>query len=247
MNEPSTSRPSPETAAPRFDRKFIEDNDLLERYLRNQLPFKGARDLERWCLEHPEFLEELKLADRTQASLKLLEASGSPQDLTEPGIPWWKTPYFMIGLGVVALFSLLGFWALFGKNVVLRDQLAEVRVQLRQGTMAPPSSEFERRISPDRAPGINQAQIAVNHKTPELVDLRIDMSYAHEDRFRVTVDKRDQGRVLVINNLARDSNGDLRISFNSSALAGGEYAVRLEGLPFRGAPVADGWLKLIVH
>ena len=32
--------------SPRFDRKFIEDHKLVERYLENKLPFKGARDLE---------------------------------------------------------------------------------------------------------------------------------------------------------------------------------------------------------
>ncbi len=247
MNESSTSRPNPDAASLRFDRKFIEDNGLLERYLCNQLPFKGARELERWCLEHPGFLEELKLAERTQASLKLLEASGNPQDLTEPGVPWWKTPYFMIGLGAVTLFSVLGFWAVFAKNVVLRDHLAEVRAQLSNGTMAPPSSEFGQRVAPDRVSEADRAQVEVNHQSPAIVDLRVNMAYAHEDRFRVTVDKRDQGRALMIDNIARDSNGDLRISFNSSALAGGEYDVRIEGLPFAGTPLAVGWFKLTVR
>ena len=39
-----TGKPAP--ASPRFDRKFIEDHKLVERYLENKLPFKGARDLE---------------------------------------------------------------------------------------------------------------------------------------------------------------------------------------------------------
>ena len=77
---------------PRFDAKFIEDHKLIERYLENKLPFKGARDLENWCRAHPEYLNDLKLAERAQASLKLLEASGQPQDLREPKPPWWKIP-----------------------------------------------------------------------------------------------------------------------------------------------------------
>ncbi len=44
--------------APRFDKKFIEDHKLIERYLENKLPFKGARDLEKWCRAHPEYLNE---------------------------------------------------------------------------------------------------------------------------------------------------------------------------------------------
>ncbi len=66
----------PAPVSPRFDKKFIEDHKLIERYLENKLPFKGARDLEQWCRAHPDYLNELKLSERAHASLKLLEASG---------------------------------------------------------------------------------------------------------------------------------------------------------------------------
>src|ERR1700685_4841554 len=86
-------------APPRFDAKFIEEHKLIERYLENKLPGRGARDLENWCRAHPEYLNNLKLPERTQASLKLLEASGQSQDLGEPPAPWWKSPYVPIGFG----------------------------------------------------------------------------------------------------------------------------------------------------
>ncbi len=63
------------------------------------MPFKGARDLEKWCRAHPDYLDELKLSERAHASLKLLEASGKPQDLGEPKPPWWKSIYLLIGFG----------------------------------------------------------------------------------------------------------------------------------------------------
>ena len=49
------------------------------------------------------------------------------------------------------------------------------------------------------------------------------------------------GRVLVIDNLGKDSNGDLRFTFNSSGLTPGQYRVRVEGLPFRGDPIGMAW------
>lgn len=238
---------NPEPATPRFDRQFIEDNDLIERYLTGKLPFKGARDLEQWCREHPEFLEELNLTERTHASLKLLDASGRPQDLREPPPKWWKTPYFQIGLATVTFLSLVGFWVLFGKYVFLNGRLADVRSQLTQGSMVPATSERELLVDPDRAPGVNHARVVVARGVPELVDLRIAMSYVRDPLFRVIIDKRDQGRALVINNLSKDSNGELKVSFNTSALAGGIYSVRIESLPFRGAPIADGWMILDVQ
>src|ERR1700741_186904 len=123
MNARTISPGTPQAALPRFDRKVIEDHKLVGRYLENKLPFKGARDLENWCRAHPEYLNELKLSERAQASLKLLEASGQPPDLREPAPPWWKTIYALIGLGVVAFLSLVAFWAVLGKYVLLRGEL----------------------------------------------------------------------------------------------------------------------------
>ena len=120
MNSRTVSQENAQAAAPRFDRKFIEDHKLLESYLENKLPFKGARDLENWCRAHPEYLNELKLAERTQSSLKLLEASGQPQDLGEPRAPWWKSVYVLIGVGAIDALSLIAFWAVLGKYIFLR-------------------------------------------------------------------------------------------------------------------------------
>ena len=54
MNVRPISQGNPQTAPPRFDRKFIEDHQLVERYLENKLPLKGARDLENWCRANPD-------------------------------------------------------------------------------------------------------------------------------------------------------------------------------------------------
>jgi hypothetical protein len=243
----SASSATPATATPRFDRKFIEDNKLLDRYLEHKLPVKGARELENWCRDNPEFLNELKLAERTHASLKLLEASGSPPDLGETQPPWWKTLYFLIGLGLVTFICLVAFWALFGKYVFLRGQLEDVRSQLQVGSLVPPTAQRSLRVFPDRAPGIDRSRISVSRATPLLLNLQIDMSYSRLTQFRLTLDKKDQGRALVLEEMAKDSNGDLKLAFNTSGLTAGIYNIRVEGLPFRGSPIAEGWLVLDVH
>src|SRR5260370_4854498 len=101
MSARPISQGNPQTAPPRFDRKFIEDHKLVERYLENKLPFKGARDLENWCRAHPDYLDELKLSERAHTSLKLLENSGQPQDLGEPRPPRRKPIYVPIGAAEV--------------------------------------------------------------------------------------------------------------------------------------------------
>ncbi len=71
----------------------------------------------------------------------------------------------------------------------------------------------------------------VSRSAPQLIDLHIDMSYTTLMQFRVTVDKQDQGRALVLENLTKDSNSELRLTFNTTGLAAGIYTVRIEALP----------------
>ncbi len=248
MNARTISPGNPQTAPPRFDRKFIEDHKLVERYLENKLPFKGARDLENWCRAHPEYLNELKLSERAQTSLKLLEASGQPLDLREPQPPWWKTIQVLIGLTVVTVLSLIAFWALLGKYVLLRGELDDTRTLMTQGSLVQPATSSELRVSPDRAAGINHARIVVARAAPQLMDVHIDLGYTNKlVQFRLLVDKKDQGRALILNNLLKDSNGELRMTLNSTGLAAGIYNVRIEALPFRGSPIPIGWLILDVR
>jgi hypothetical protein len=248
MNARTISQGNQPTAPPRFDRKFIEDHKLVERYLENKLPFKGARDLENWCRANPDFLNELKLSERAHSSLKLLEASGQPQDLSEPKPPWWKSIYVPVGLGVAAFLCLVAFWVLFGKYMLLRGELADTKTLMNQGTLVQPATMREIMVTPDHAPGINRARITLSRSAPLLMDVRIDLSYTEKQmQFRMFVDKQDQGRALVLNNLLKDSNGELRMTLNSTGLSAGIYTVRIEALPPRGIPIPVGWLLLDVH
>jgi len=243
----NTIAPGGQPPAPRFDAKFIEEHKLIDRYLDNKLPVKGARDLENWCRANPEYLNGLNLSVRTEASLRLLEACGRPVDLSEPAPAWWKAPYIPIALAVLALMSLLGFWALFGKYVLLQGELEDTRTRATQGSLQPPAATVSLQVEPDRAPDLGHAKISVSRSAPQLIDLHIGMNYSKSTQFRLLVDKQDQGRALILNNLLKDSNGELRLTFNTTGLAAGIYNVRLEALPFRGGPTPEGWLRLEVH
>jgi len=248
MNVRPISQGNPQTAPPRFDRKFIEDHQLVERYLENKLPLKGARDLENWCRANPDYLNELKLSERAQTSLKLLEASGQLVDLQEPRPPWWKTIHVLIGLTVVAFLSLVAFWALLGKYVLLRGELADTRTLMNQGSLVQPATTREVRVSPDRAPGLDRARIVVTRAVPQLMDVHIDLGYTNKlMEFRLFVDKKDQGRALILDDLLKDSNGELRMTLNSTGLSAGIYNVRIEALQFQGSPIPIGWLILDVR
>jgi hypothetical protein len=247
MNARTISQGKSAPISPRFDRKFIEDHKLVERYLQNKLPFKGARDLEQWCRAHPNYLNELNLSERAHASLKLLEASGRPQDLREPTPPWWQHIYILIGLCVATFISLIACWAVAGKYASLEGRIEDLKRVKEQGSLVQPAKESSVSISPDHAPGIDHARIVVNRTAPQLMDVRIDLGYTGKlTQFRMFVDKQDQGRALVLNNLLKDSNGELRLTLNSTGLSAGIYTVRIEALPPRGVPIPIGWLILEV-
>jgi hypothetical protein len=234
--------------SPRFDRKFIEDHKLIERYLENKLPFKGARDLEQWCRSHPDYLNDLKLSERAHLSLKLLEASGQPQDLGEPQPPWWKSIYVLVGLAAVTFICLTTVLSLAGKNSSLQSKLEDTKRAISQGPLVQPATQKAVYISPDHAPGIDRARIKLNRATPLLMDVHIDLGYTQKlMQFRMYVDKKDQGRALVLSNLLKDSNGELLLTVNSTGMSAGTYTVRIEALPPRGIPIPIGWLLIEVE
>jgi hypothetical protein len=232
---------------PPIDRAFVESNQLVERYLDNKLPYKGQRDLEAWCRANPDYLLEQHLSERTVASLKLLEASGLPQDLSEPRTPWWKLPQVLALACAVAIAGLVGCVILTGKLTLLTGRYEDVRKQVGQGSLAPPNAIRNLRIQPDRAAGTGSAILKVDHTVAQLIDVAIDMAYSPEKRFRVTIDKRDQARALVLGGLSKDSNGDMHVAFNSTALSAGQFDVSIQALPMLGAPTDAGWLVLDVH
>jgi hypothetical protein len=81
--------------------------------------------------------------------------------------------------------------------------------------------------------------------TAELVELLMNVSYARYNAFRLTIEKKNQGRGGTIHNLLRDSNGNLRLFINSSALRPGDYKIVIEGLS-RSEPVPIGWVTVRV-
>jgi hypothetical protein len=120
-------------------------------------------------------------------------------------------------------------------------------MQMRQGSLVQPAVQATQRISPDRAPGIDHARVNVSHTAPQLIELHIDMTYTKALQFRMVVDKQDQGRALILDNLLKDSNGELHLTFNTTGLPAGIYTARIEAVPSHGVPVPVGWVTLDAH
>ena len=77
-----------------MDREFIIKNQIVERYLAGRLPPKGVTDFERLIRSRPQLIEELGLADRVNAGLRLLDAAGIAEPWAEKQKKFWEKPAF---------------------------------------------------------------------------------------------------------------------------------------------------------
>jgi len=228
-----------------MDRDFIARNQIVERYLSGRLPLKGATDFENFCKENPKVLDELGLPERVNAGLRLLEASGKPEPWQEKSPRFWSRPQFVLGL--VAAVVLLGVaLAITASNVSIKEQkIARLEKQASERPLEPATTTRVIRLVPSHEAASNTPAVTIGGGgAAQLVDFKIDETRSAYKTFRVTIDRIDQGRVAVLHNLVKDSNGHLRIALNSSALGPGNYQLAIEGLSWRGDPEPDSWVTI---
>jgi hypothetical protein len=231
-------------AAAPMDRDFIARNQVVERYLSGRLPLKGATDFERFCHEHPELLDEIGLPERVNAGLRLLEASGKPEPWQEKARPKWQRPEVTVGLAAAVAVLGVTLLMLGGNNAGKSGQIAALKKQVFEQPLDPATSTREIRVLPSRSGASNTPAITIGGGATQLGDLKIDESRSAFHAFRVTIDRIDQGRVAVITNLNKDSNGNLRLALNSSALGPGAYQFTIEGITWRGETEPDSWVTI---
>jgi hypothetical protein len=229
-----------------MDQAFIETNQVVERYLAGKLPLKGAQDFERYCRENPQTLVALGLAERVNAALRLLDAGGQPEPWAEKPVQFHqKLPVFA---GVAALAGALAIAALMllVNGAAKSKRIKALVEEVRQQPLLPAQSTRTVVLMPSRTGPPGNAMVTIGGRATEMADLKMDVSWSKFTNFRVTIDRVEQGRVAVIGNLQKDSNGQLRLALNSSALGPGDYQMVLDGLDWRGAPSGEAWVRFAV-
>jgi hypothetical protein len=107
-----------------------------------------------------------------------------------------------------------------------------------------PGSVQTHRVIPVNAPPSNPTINIGVPTTPTLIDLYINVSDGSFSSFLVTLDDVARGRVMQVRRVARDSNGEIRLSINSTAFGSGDYDLKLEGYTWRSETVPVGWVRL---
>jgi hypothetical protein len=228
-----------------MDRDFIERNQVVERYLSGRLPIKGATDFERFCREHPELLDELGIAERVNAALRLLEAGGRPEPWAEPRKHFWQKLEIVLGLLGATLILAIALGMVASGSAQKSRRIAALRQEATERPLEPAASTRDIRLLPSRDGASDTPAIVIGGgREAELADFRIDESRSPYRLFRITIDRIDQGRVGIIDHLAKDSDGNLRIALNTTALGPGAYQLTIEGLNWQGLPQPDSWVTI---
>ncbi|MET0292485.1 MAG: hypothetical protein ABW136_08975 [Steroidobacteraceae bacterium] len=235
--------PAPPAAATQaMDAAFIERNQIVERYLTGKLPPKGITDFERYCREHPELVDSLGLSDRINSALKLLDASGRPEPWAEKPRRFYERAVSFFAAAAVAIACVVTASVMSTRATEAERQVAVLEKQVGERPLLPTTSTRTITVEPSRTGPSQRPALTMENGSGEMVDLKIDVAWSKYTNYRVTLDRTDQGRVAIFGGLQRDSNGQLRIALNSSALGPGSYQLLIEGVDWRGGAEAQAWV-----
>jgi len=256
-----------------MDRKYIENEHIVDRYLSGELTVREAREFEQFCLDNPQFLSSLPIPVRlkTRLSRRPAEdgetgtfaalpssATRAAMDAVDEGFDADEAREEMrrssIGEGVnrILVVGLLGAVLVAGgaavmyalKSSSLAEQLQGTKKELTAIQMQPPGRQQRYKIQPGKVKP-SQPTVALGWLQPaELLDISIDATEGKMTQFQITVDKSDGVRVMQIKRLTRDSNKELRLSLNSSAFGPGDYLVKIDAYNWRGQIEEYGWFML---
>jgi hypothetical protein len=229
-----------------MDRNFIARNQIVERYIGGRLPIKGAQDFERYCRENPQLLDEIGLTERLNAALRLLEAGGHAPPWETRARPWWQKLPALLGLAGFALALCVLALVLVGKLAARDHSITTLQRQVAVRALDPALLTRTVTIAPNRSGPPSHSMATIGGARAEMADLRIDLAWSQFSAFRVIIDRVDQGRVGILYNTMRDSNGVLHLALNSSALGPGNYLLSIQGLTWRGEPVPAAWVMITI-
>lgn len=254
-----------------MDRKYIENEHVVERYLAGELTVREAREFEQYCLDHPDVLQQMPIPVRLKARLSRRPSDDSetgvfrtiPSSATrtalevsdegfdeedEPRRAWSGGGGANRAVLIVLLLALIGALAglvTYAKRAgALSKQLQTMKLETQAIRMQAPASVATHRVQPVRVQP-SEPTLQLGWLTPpQLLELHVDVSEGKFTQFMITVDKVDEGRLMQIRRLTRDSNRELRLALNSSAFGPGEYVLRLDAYNWRGQTQEYGWIRI---
>jgi hypothetical protein len=239
---PALVAAAPGTPAPAMDREFIIKNQIVERYLAGRLPPKGVTDFEKLIRSRPQLIEELGLAEKVNAGLRLLDAAGIAEPWSEKPKKFWENPAFTMGAAGLAVAALIGC-AMLAMQVSSREaSITRLKAENVERAIAPSTGKRTIIVGVSRNGPPQQATLTIKHG--EFAEMKVDLSWTKFSAFKVSIDRVNQGRVAVLDGVEKDSNGHVRMSLNAGAFGPGDYLVTIEGLNMRRESLPMAWFRI---
>ena len=134
-----------------------------------------------------------------QVDLPLPDPPGNSKPESPLDLPWWQRPVAVATLaGLAALLLIL---TITSQVSVRRERVAAAALatQLKTATLRAPTRDRSLRIVPNPRSWSAAPDATIGWpEPPELIELFMPVSYSRYRVFAVTIDKTDQGRMMVI-------------------------------------------------
>jgi hypothetical protein len=222
----------------------IEDEEIIERYVRNQLPEAERKAFEEHFFGCEDCFEKLQATERFVAGVRDAARRGVLAGKLEgrtQGLGWsrWLVPAFGLSACAALILAAWSGWLYFSQMPRMRQQLNQSEAELR--TQQAARAALEQRItSSSQAEGnlplvmlqaTRDVQVAPNEVTvpagAKHLVLWVEVPAGKSNRFRLQVDRADNGPVKTLDNLQRNSYGALAVSLPVEMLQPGDYRIRL--------------------
>ena len=222
----------------------IEDEEIIERYVRNQLPDEERQAFEEHFFGCDDCFEKLQVAERFVAGVRDAARRGTLSGEVKGRSPgWisssWLVPAFGVSACAALLLAAFSGWMYFSQMPKMRQRLDQSAVELRaqQQARAALEQQIAGSIQPEANLPLVMLQSTRDVQAPpnevsvppgaKHVVLWVEVPAGKSNRYRLQVDTADNRPVETLDNLQRNSYGALAVSLPVETLQPGDYRIRL--------------------
>ncbi len=183
-----------------MDRRYIEDNQIIDRYLMNKLSDEEIETFEQLFLEDPELVQEIEFRKRFIRGLRKADRTGLLQSDDESISIWQWLPVMRPSFPAVAAISaavlLMVVVLQFSQIARLQNVIVEQVNQTGQ-LMAPGANTLLVPLGRTRGAATGAGPVVRVHLSPgvEQVVLTLDMEPLDFDNYRLSLDREGAGQL----------------------------------------------------
>jgi hypothetical protein len=211
-----------------MNRQYIDDHDIVARYLAGQLSDQEREQFEALFAQDPELLKELNKTAQFKAGLIDLKQSGALDRLLKLR-PWWQNPKSVAAAASIALL-LIGAALWLNTEQQPRPLLAGSISQLSHGLKASVAIAASFRIERTRTSSYD-ATIKIPNDGA-VIELKVKPEVAATPaKYRVAFGAADGSstNLVALNGLIPDANGFVSVYLNAAGFSPAVYELKISG------------------